>query len=46
VFSDPYSLPVITALKVKCSIGLREDIGRPTTAAENKLNFMEYLQTL
>lgn len=34
-------------IEVKCSIGAREDLGRPTTTAlENKLNFMNYLKTL
>lgn len=34
-------------LEVKCSIGARDDLGRPTTTAlENKENFMEYLKTL
>ncbi len=34
-------------IEVKCSIGAREDLGRPTTTAlENKQNFMEYLSTL
>ena len=34
-------------IEVKCSIGAREDLGRPTTTAlENKLNFMEYLNTI
>ena len=31
-------------LEVKCSIGAREDLGRPTTTAiENKRSFMEYI---
>ena len=31
-------------IEVKCSIGAREDLGRPTTTAlENKENFMNYL---
>ena len=31
-------------VEVKCSLGARENLGRPTTTAqENKLNFMEYL---
>ena len=31
-------------IEVKCSIGARDDLGRPTTTAlENKNNFMEYL---
>lgn len=34
----------LTMIEVKCSIGAREDLGRPTTsAAENKKAFMEYL---
>ena len=34
----------LTLIEVKCSIGAREDLGRPTTTAlENKLNFMEYI---
>lgn len=34
-------------IEVKCSIGAREDLGRPTTTAlENKQNFMEYLKEL
>ena len=34
-------------IEVKCSIGAREDLGRPTTSAkENKENFMTYLKTL
>ncbi|MBQ3841107.1 MAG: phosphonopyruvate decarboxylase [Ruminiclostridium sp.] len=32
-------------IEVKCSIGAREDLGRPTTTAiENKRNFMEYIK--
>lgn len=31
-------------IEVKCSIGAREDLGRPTTtAADNKISFMNYL---
>ena len=34
----------LTLIEVKCSIGARDDLGRPTTTAlENKNNFMEYL---
>lgn len=34
-------------IEVKCSIGARDDLGRPkTTPAENKRNFMEYLHKL
>lgn len=37
----------LSLIEVKCSIGAREDLGRPTTKAlENKRNFMEYLATL
>lgn len=34
-------------IEVKCSIGARADLGRPTTTAlENKMNFMNYLNEL
>ena len=34
-------------IEIKCSIGAREDLGRPTTTAiENKNSFMGYLKTL
>ena len=37
----------LSLVEVKCSIGAREDLGRPTTTAlENKQNFMDYLKTL
>ncbi|RKM60404.1 phosphonopyruvate decarboxylase [Butyrivibrio sp. CB08] len=37
----------LSFIEVKCSIGAREDLGRPTTTAiENKRNFMEYLKTM
>ena len=37
----------LSFIEVKCSIGARDDLGRPTTTAlENKENFMEYLKTL
>ena len=37
----------LSLIEVKCSIGAREDLGRPTTTAlENKENFMEYLKNL
>lgn len=37
----------LAMLEVKCSIGARADLGRPTTTAiENKENFMKYLETL
>lgn len=36
----------LSLIEVKCSVGAREDLGRPTTTAlENKQNFMEYLKT-
>ncbi len=38
---------VLSLIEVKCSIGARDDLGRPTTSAlENKNNFMDYLNTL
>lgn len=37
----------LSLIEVKCSIGAREDLGRPTTTAlENKQNFMEYISNL
>ena len=34
----------LSMIEVKCSIGARDDLGRPTTTAlENKQNFMKYL---
>ena len=37
----------LSLIEVKCSLGAREDLGRPTTTAlENKQNFMRYLKTL
>ncbi len=37
----------LTLIEVKCAIGARSDLGRPTTTAiENKENFMEYLATI
>lgn len=37
----------LSLIEVTCSIGARDDLGRPTTTAlENKQNFMEYLKTL
>ena len=36
----------LSLIEVKCSIGAREDLGRPTTTThENKESFMEYLRT-
>ena len=35
----------LSFIEVKCSIGARDDLGRPTTTAkENKENFMKYLK--
>lgn len=37
----------LSMIEVKCSIGARNDLGRPTTTAlENKQGFMEYLREL
>lgn len=37
----------LSLIEVKCSIGARDNLGRPTTSAlENKVNFMEYLKGL
>ena len=37
----------LTFIEVKCAIGARADLGRPTTTAiENKNNFMDYLKTI
>lgn len=37
----------LSLIEVKCSIGARLDLGRPTTTAlENKVNFMDYLREL
>ncbi len=34
-------------IEVKCAIGSRKDLGRPTTTTiENKINFMEYIEQL
>ena len=36
----------LTMIEVRCTIGAREDLGRPTTTTlENKQNFMELLKT-
>lgn len=38
---------MLCLIEVKCSIGARSDLGRPTTTAlENKIGFMDYLKTL
>ena len=37
----------LSLIEVSCSIGARDDLGRPTTTAiENKENFMDYLKNL
>ncbi len=37
----------LSFIEVKCSIGAREDLGRPTTTArENKENFMKYIENI
>ena len=37
----------LTMIEVKCAIGARDNLGRPTTTAkENKENFMKYVKTL
>ena len=37
----------LSLIEVKCSIGAREDLGRPTTTAiENKKNYMNYLKSI
>ncbi len=37
----------LTLIEVKCSIGARDDLGRPTTTAlENKEHFMQYINSL
>ena len=41
------SLPMLSFIEVKCSLGAREDLGRPTTTSlENKLSFMKYLENM
>lgn len=42
--AEAKSRGTLTFIEVKCSIGARADLGRPTTTAkENKENFMRYL---
>lgn len=37
----------LSLIEIKCSIGAREDLGRPTTTAiENKERFMEYIKII
>ena len=43
--SNAKQLNKLSFIEVKCSIGAREDLGRPTTTAqENKNNFMNYIK--
>jgi phosphonopyruvate decarboxylase len=36
----------LSFIEVKCAIGARDDLGRPTTTAlENKENFMNFLKS-
>ncbi len=45
--ADARSRNALSFIEVKCSIGARADLGRPTTTAlENKQNFMNYLRTI
>ena len=38
---------MLSLIEVRCQVGAREDLGRPTTTAlENKQNFMEYLKQI
>ncbi len=40
-------LEQLCCLEIKCALGARDDLGRPTTTAiQNKENFMEYLRNL
>lgn len=42
---DAKNTDSLSLIEVKCSIGARADLGRPTTTAmENKVNFMKWLQ--
>ncbi|MBR4085154.1 MAG: phosphonopyruvate decarboxylase [Lachnospiraceae bacterium] len=37
----------LSLIEVKCSIGARDDLGRPTTTAlENKMKYMQFIDTL
>lgn len=36
----------LSLIEVKCSIGARDDLGRPTTAIEDKQSFMKCLRSL
>lgn len=37
----------LSLIEIKCAIGARDDLGKPTTTAlENKKNFMGYIKTI
>lgn len=45
VLQEAKEKPELSLIEVKCAIGAREDLGRPTTTAlENKEHFMQYLK--
>lgn len=42
--ADAKESDMLSFIEVKCAVGARADLGRPTTSAvENKINFMNYL---
>ena len=44
VLADAKASGELTFIEIKCQVGARADLGRPTTTAlENKNNFMEYI---
>ena len=44
---DAKSKNELSLIEVKCSIGAREDLGRPTTTAiENKVKYMHFINLL
>lgn len=45
VLNEAKSRSELSLIEVKCSIGARADLGRPTTTAlENKASFTDYLK--
>jgi len=41
------SVNILAMIEVKCAVGARDDLGRPTTnTVENKVAFMNYLQEI
>ena len=45
VLSEAKAKNELSFIEVKCQVGAREDLGRPTTTAlENKINFMDHLR--